>query len=168
MERWGNYIVTFLLGFANVEQIPVQIHTGLALMEHSNPTNLVELTRLFGGVKFAFFHGSYPWHTLLPGIIYSRENVWADLCWMPILNQDATGQIMNDLISLGRSYRILGYGGDCQTMEGSIGALVKFKQILTKVLFEKIIKAKLTESEAIETGNIILSGNAREFLNLTK
>lgn len=165
MRKWGDFVVTMLLGFANVENMPVQIHTGLALMEGSNPVNLVEMMRMYGGVRFALFHGSYPYHNLLPGIVYGRSNTYADLCWMPILNQHATKQLLYDMIAVGAWKHTFAYGGDCQSVEGSYGALLVLKELLAEVLLDFVEKGKLTFEDSIEIGQSMLYSNALSFFD---
>jgi hypothetical protein len=162
MRRWGNYIITFLFNFAQIEQLPVQIHTGLALMAESSPVRLVNFMRSFSSVHFDLFHGGYPYSDALAGVLYTRSNAYADLCWMPILNQNATKRLLNDLIAVGRWNRTFAFGGDCQTIEGSYGALLVVKKILVDVLYQSILDDRLTTEDAILIGNAMLSHNAQQ------
>jgi len=166
MIRWGNYIVTHLLGFANFKHLPVQIHTGLAYLEGSNPINLAPIMRAFPGVNFCLFHGGYPFHDQLAGLLYSVPNAYADLCWMPILNHKAAKSLLSDLISVKAGFRTFAYGGDTQTLEGSIGALITIKKILAKVLSRKIEEGKLIKEDAIELGNAMLYDNAANLFGI--
>jgi hypothetical protein len=161
MERWGNYIVTILMGFATAERMPVQIHTGLATMKETDPRYLMELIGGFPGVQFDLFHGGYPYHNSIPGILFTKPNVHVDLCWMPILSQQVTRILITELVELGVWNRVNAYGGDCQNLEGSYGALLMAKEALAEALLDLVRRGTLIKADAIDIGQNMLYDNPK-------
>ncbi len=162
MRRWGNYVVTSLLEYARKEKLPVQIHTGLASMVETNPLYLLDIMRKFSDVKFDIFHGGYPFHHTIPGILTQRYNAYVDLCWMPILSQSATKRLLRELIEMNCSNKVFAFGGDCENLEGTCGALLQIKDILADVLVEFIDARKFSLSDAVDIGNKMLYENPKK------
>lgn len=160
--RWGDYVTTRLLGFAQVESLPVQIHTGLASMQETSPLELVEIINAFPGVTFDLFHGGYPFHHCVPGVLDKCSNARIDLCWLPILSETATNELLRDVIEMGQSDRVLAFGGDCQSPYGSYGALLAVKGLLATALERFIDSGRLTREDAITMGNAMLWDTPRE------
>jgi hypothetical protein len=161
MNRWSNYVTTFLLSYAMAENLPVQVHTGLATMEGTTPLNLVPIMKSFPAVQFFLFHGGYPFHHTLPGVLDICQNAHADLCWMPILSQQATRELLVELLAMGHADRIIGFGGDCTAPEPSLGALSVLKDILGDVLANMVDSGKVRIADAIDIGNRIIGENGR-------
>ncbi|HME55769.1 MAG TPA: amidohydrolase family protein [Candidatus Lokiarchaeia archaeon] len=156
MRCWGDYIVTRLLGFAQVENLPVQVHTGLASMQETSPLELVEIMGAFPGVTFDLFHGGYPFHHCMPGVLDKCSNSRIDLCWLPLLSETATTELLRDIIEMGQSDRVLAFGGDCQSPYGSYGALLVIKDLLATILERFVNSGRLTREDAIAMGNEML------------
>ncbi|MFW9902602.1 MAG: amidohydrolase family protein, partial [Candidatus Thorarchaeota archaeon] len=161
MRRWGNYVVTSLLEYARKEKLPVQVHTGMASMVETNPIYLLDIMRKFSDVKFDIFHGGYPFHHTIPGILTQRFNAYVDLCWMPILSQSATKRLLRELIEMNCTNKVFAFGGDCENIEGTCGALLQMKDILAEVLVEFIAATKLSFSDAVDIGNKMLYENPK-------
>ncbi len=164
MRRWGNYVVTSLLEYARKEKIPVQVHTGMARMVETSPLYLMDIMRKFSDVKFDLFHGGYPFHHTIPGILTQRYNAYVDLCWMPILSQSATKRLLTELIERNCSNKVFAFGGDCENLEGTYGALLLIKDILAEVLIEFIEAKKFSFSDAVDIGTKMLYENPKRIL----
>ena len=163
--KFGDFIMHYILSKAEEYSFPIQIHTGLAIIEGSNPMNLVNLFRKYPDVKFILFHGGYPWTSEIAALLLSFPNVYADLCWLPIISPTAASHLLRELIEITGGSRIM-WGGDCWVVEGTYGALLTMKQILIKVLAEYIEERYLTLSDAISIAESILRLNAEELFNL--
>jgi hypothetical protein len=159
--RWSNYVVTFLLSYALAERLPVQVHTGLATMEGTSPLAMIPIMKSFPDVQFYLFHGGYPFHDILPGVLDACKNAHVDLCWMPILSQHATRSLLKELISMGHAERVIAFGGDCVSVEGSAGALALTKQIVSSVLGDIVDQGSITGGDAIDLANTLLFENGR-------
>jgi len=165
MRRWGNYVVTSLLEYARKEKLPVQVHTGMASMVETNPIYLLDIIRKFSDVKFDIFHGGYPFHHTIPGILTQRFNAYVDLCWMPILSQSATKRLLHELIEMKCTNKVFAFGGDCENLEGTYGALLLIKDILAEVLIDFIKAKKISISDAVDIGNKMLYENPKKIFS---
>jgi len=166
MRRWGNYVVSSLLEYARKEKLPVQVHTGLASMTETNPIYLLDIMKKFADVKFDIFHGGYPFHHSIPGILTQRFNAHVDLCWMPILSQSATKRLLCELIEMNCVDKVFAFGGDCENLEGTCGALIIIKNILADVLVDFIEAKKISFSDAVDIGNRMFYENPKRIFSL--
>jgi len=160
-----DFILHHILEKADELDLPVQFHTGLALLEGSNPMNLVNLLRKYGGVNFILFHGGYPWIREAAAIAFSFQNTYIDFCWLPIISPSACRLLLREVIELGLSSRAM-WGGDCWVAEATYGALKTFKNILSEVLQEMVDKSYLKVDEALEIASRILNENALQLFSL--
>ena len=165
MRRWGNYVVTSLLEYARKERLPVQVHTGMASLVETNPLYLMDIMRKFSDVKFDLFHGGYPYYHTIPGILTQRYNAYVDLCWMPILSQSATKRLLTELIEMNCTDKVFAFGGDCENLEGTCGALLTIKNILAEVLIEFIEAKKFSFIDAVDIGNKLLYENPKRIFS---
>ena len=165
MRRWGNYVVTSLLEYARKEKLPVQIHTGMASVVETSPIYLMDIMRKFSDVKFDLFHGGYPFHHTIPGILTQRYNAHVDLCWMPILSKSATKRLLTELIEMNCTDKVFAFGGDCENLEGTYGALLSIKDILAEVLVDFIEAKKFSFSDAVDIGNKMLYENPKRIFS---
>jgi hypothetical protein len=165
MRKWGNYVVTSLLEYARKEKLPVQVHTGMASMVETNPLYLMDIMRKFSDVKFDLFHGGYPYYHTIPGILTQRYNAYVDLCWMPILSQSATKRLLTELIEMNCTDKIFAFGGDCENIEGTCGALLTIKNILAEALIEFIEAKKFSFIDAVDIGNKLLYENPKRIFS---
>jgi len=165
MRRWGNYVVTSLLEYAKKEKLPVQVHTGMASMAETNPLYLLDIMRKFSDVKFDIFHGGYPFHHTIPGILTQRLNAHVDLCWMPILSQSATKRLLTELIETNCIDKVFAFGGDCENLEGTYGSLLLTKDILADVLVDFIEAKKFSFSDALDIGNKMFYENPKRMFS---
>jgi predicted TIM-barrel fold metal-dependent hydrolase len=164
-KLFEDYVFHHILEKAEKLGLPLQFHTGLALIEGSNPMNVVNLIRKYTGVNFMLFHGGYPWIRETAAITLSFPNVYIDLCWLPAISPSACRLLLREVIELGLSSRVT-WGGDCWAPEGTYGALRVFKSLLSEVLQKMVDKKYLRTDEAIEIASRILSGNAARIFNL--
>lgn len=161
IKMFQDFILHYILNKAGELGFPVQFHTGLALIEGSNPINLVNLIRKYDNVNFILFHGGYPWIRETAAIAMSFRNVYVDLCWLPIISPSACRLLIREVIELGLSSRTM-WGGDCWVAEATYGALKLFKNILSEVLYGMVDEGYLRIDEALEIASRILNENARQ------
>lgn len=165
IRLFGDFVLNRIISKAGELELPVQFHTGLALIEGSNPMNLVNILRKYSNVNFVFFHGGYPWIRETAALAFSFPNLYLDLCWLPIISPSACKIMLREIIELGLSSRTM-WGGDCWVAEATYGALKLFKNILAEVLQDMISDRYLKPDEALGIASGILRENAARFFNL--
>ncbi|MBO3804123.1 MAG: amidohydrolase [Candidatus Brockarchaeota archaeon] len=165
VKLFGDFILNRILIKAGELGLPVQFHTGLALIEGSSPMNLVGLLRKHANVDFVFFHGGYPWIRETAALAFTFPNLYLDLCWLPIISPSACKVALREIIELGLSSRTM-WGGDCWVAEATYGALKVFKKLLSEVLQGMVFDGYLKPEEALDIASGILMENAARFFKI--
>lgn len=143
-------------------ELPLQIHTGHARLQGSNPLLLLDLIEGNPKTKFVLFHGGFPW-VEETGAIVSRHtsHVWIDSNWLPTLSYATAKRALHEWLDVVPSNRIL-WGGDTTHAEGIYGAVETYRRCLAEVLAEKVMRGDLKEKFARRIGRQILRENALE------
>ncbi|MEM2915022.1 MAG: amidohydrolase family protein, partial [Candidatus Bathyarchaeia archaeon] len=165
IKVFQDYIFHHILGRASELDFSIQFHTGLAIIEGSNPINLVNIIRKYSNVNFILFHGGYPWIRETAAIALSFKNVYIDFCWLPIISPSACKLLMHEVIELGLSSKVM-WGGDCWVAEATYGALTMFKKLISEVLWGMIDKKYLRYDEALDIASKILNENAAQIFKI--
>jgi hypothetical protein len=172
--HFGDYMMHFILDWMQDNwKVPIQFHTGLARMLDgaSNAINLSYLFQKYTELHFDLFHGNYPYYNL-PGMLHQIRNISADLCWLPIISPSACQRTLTELIEIGDMVaespnhmpmlRTSLFGGDCQNVEGSFGALLTAKDVLIRTLEDLFNRGHIiTTEDALDIANAVLYENPK-------
>ena len=168
-----DYMVHRILDLAKETNTPVQIHTGLQAgdgnyIENSNPTHLANLFLKYRDVQFILFHGGYPFGGELASLAKNFKNVYIDMCWLYIISPSYSERYLHEWLETVPASKIMAFGGDFRNVENIYGHLLFAKQVVTKVLTEKVRDGYFSESEALKIAQMILHDNAVRILKLDK
>jgi len=150
---------------------PIQIHTGMQegtgnVITNSRPTHLINLFIRYPDARFELFHAGYPYHHELATLAKNFPNVYADLCWVPIISPTLAAQILHEWLETIPVNKILAFGGDFIIVEGAYGHSVMARQVVSQVLSDKVKAGFYSEEEALTFGRMILRENAKELFGL--
>ncbi|UCG94508.1 MAG: amidohydrolase [Candidatus Aerophobus sp.] len=165
-KLFGDYIMHFIVQRAAQHNLPIQIHTGLGGLEGSNPMNLINLIARYPEARFVLFHGGYPWTSQISAIAFTYLNVYLDLVWLPIISPEVAVRILHEWIEVVGADRLT-WGGDCCTAEEAYGALLTAREVVGRVLTDKIERGFLTQEAASDIAWKIFRDNALELYNLS-
>jgi predicted TIM-barrel fold metal-dependent hydrolase len=159
-----DYMFHQIIRAAVERDVPIQIHTGLQegngnVLENSNPLCLTNLCLEYGQAKFDVFHGGYPFMSELLALAKNFPNVYLDLCWLYIISPTAAGRTLHEAIETVPANKIFAFGGDFIIPEGAYGHAVMARQVVSRVLTEKVEDGYLTEEEAATFAHRILREN---------
>ncbi len=98
--NFQNYMMYELAKIAAERDIPFQIHTGLGSLNNTNAVQLNSLIKDNPDTKFVLFHGSFPWTDDIIGLLHTYSNVYADLCWLPLISQTAAKYALHQMIEV--------------------------------------------------------------------
>jgi uncharacterized protein len=164
--RWfQDYVYYQLCKIAAEMNLPFQNHTGLGLLGKTNAMQLNEAINKNPETKFVLFHGSYPWTDDICALLHNYQNVFPDLCWLPIISNTACERLLGELIDVGTSDKVC-WGCDTWTVEESYGALLAVRHVLAKVLSAKVEDGYLTLLDAEKITQRILHDNAKQLYSL--
>lgn len=152
-------------------RLPVQIHTGLQegnenIITNSNPTLLVNLFIEYREAKFDLFHGGYPYIHEWATLSKNFANVFADMAWVHIISPEVGRQQLHELIETVPGNKIMAFGGDAMTVELAYAHSRIARQVVTRVLSEKVADGYMDEDEAITLAGKVLRDNPAELFKL--
>lgn len=159
-----DYMMHQVIRAAIENELPIQLHTGLQegnenIITNSNPTHLVNLFIEYREAKFDLFHGGYPYIHEWATIVKNFANVTADITWLPIISPEIARQLLHELIETVPGNKIMAFGGDSMTVELAYGHAKMVRQLVTRVLSEKIAEGYLDEDEAVVLARRMLRDN---------
>ena len=134
-------------------------------MIDSNAMQLQPLIARNPRTTFLLMHGSYPWTDDIAGLTHVYTNVWADLCWLPIISPAAAHRLMHELIDVCDADRVI-WGCDTWTSEESYGARMAFLDGLSRVLSERMDAGLMREQDALRYARAILHDNLARLTNV--
>ncbi len=86
-------------------------------------------------------------------------NAYLDLCWLHIISPTAAVRMLHEAIETVPANKIFAFGGDFIIPEGAYGHSVLARQVVTRVLTEKVEDSYLSEAEAMHLARRILREN---------
>jgi hypothetical protein len=173
--KFGDYMFHYILEWTAMNwKVPVQMHTGLArmLFGDSNAVNMSHLFEKFPDIRFDLFHGNYPYNNLA-GMLHQIPNVYADLCWLPIISPTAAIRTLVELVEVGGhmaglevdanpALRTSAFGGDCRAAEGSYGALLMAKDVVIRAIEDLHDRGHVaSEADAVQLAEQLLYSNPK-------
>ena len=165
VKVFQDYIFGVQCDIAAELDMPMQCHTGLGKMDRSGASWLLQGIESHLETRFVLMHGSYPYPGDLLGLIHNCRNVYADICWLPLISTACAVRVLEELIELSTSDRIC-WGCDAWTAEESHGALMAVRYVLAKVAEKKINEGFWTRDDARDITRRILYTNAKELFKL--
>lgn len=150
---------------------PLQIHTGLQegnenIITNTDPTHLINLFIEYRDAKFDIFHGGYPYVHEWATLAKNFANVYADMCWVYIISPEIGRRLLHELIETVPGNKIMAFGGDSLTVEIAYGHAIMARQVVARVLSEKVTEGYMGEEEAILLANRMLRDNPAMLFNL--
>ena len=107
--------------------LPIQIHTGMQtgsgnVIANSRPSLLTNLFMRYQKARFDIFHAGYPYHSELAVLTKNFPNVYANLCWLPIISPWMAERVLSEWLEVIPISKIFAFGGDYTIVEGALGA----------------------------------------------
>ena len=100
IKAFEDFIMWRLAELSVKHEMPIQIHTGHARIQGSNPMLLVDLIAANPKTKFILFHGGFPWVSESGAIAARLPNVWLDSVWLPTLSQTMARRAYHEWLDL--------------------------------------------------------------------
>jgi predicted TIM-barrel fold metal-dependent hydrolase len=163
---FGDYILRFLLDRARDQHLVIQVHLGLARLEHSNPLQLVPVLREFPDLVFDLFHGGYPWTHEIGALAHSYPNVRLNLVWLPLISTEAAVNALREWIQVTPQVDRICWGSDARTPEEGYGALLAGKHTIARAVGSLVDDRYLSFSTGLQVAESILAGAARAIYRL--
>ena len=145
--------------------LPLQIHTGFFYdtgrnVTQADPSLLIPFILRHRTTRFVLMHGGYPYGGPLLAMAKNLPNVTLDMCWTYIISPAFAGRFLDEAIETVPADKILAFGGDYQVAEGSYAHAVLCREVVSKILAEKVAAGYWTEKEALQFARAVLRENA--------
>ncbi len=164
--RFGNYIMHYIITKLPKSGLPLQIHTGTALTPGSRAKNLSNLIAHNPEVTFDLLHFGYPWTGDVIELINKDENVYTDFVWLPQLDMDQIPGLLTQIANDNLWEKILGFGGDCACIEGSIGALEVLLEKSTQSFTQLVEMGKMDLIDVEQTVKAVFYENPKQVFSI--
>jgi hypothetical protein len=170
--KFGNFVFHYIL--KNVQEnwgetpkkVPIQIHTGTAIPSGSHPGNLEPLFAAYPNITFELLHFAYPWCDAVIPLLKKYPNTLSDFVWLPQLDPN---QIDRNLLMIHQNNlwsKIIAYGGDCNCVEGSIGALHVLNEHVGRFFTDLVEKGKTRADDVMSIIENMYYNNACSYWHL--
>ena len=162
---FGNYIFNRCCELAAELDVPFQVHTGLAQLKGSQPMNFESTIIRHPRTRFVLFHAGFPWTHQLAGLAFNHPNVLLNMGWAATLCTSSAIRALHDYMDVSRSINTITWGSDCWTAEESVGALLAWRFIVSKVLTERIGDGRISRKDAeLLARKLIFENGSRVYL----
>lgn len=170
-QNLSNYLLHFILEYAQEKGMVLQIHTGIQeghgnMLRNSAPGNLNSLFLEYPNMKFDLFHIGYPYQNELGSLCKMFPNVYVDMCWAHIVSPVAARNTLSEWLELFSYKKISGFGGDYQLIDGVYGHQYIARRNIAQVLSEKVENGLFEIEDACHIAKAILFDNPSELFEI--
>jgi hypothetical protein len=171
VRRLQDFCIRYILDFAEENNIPIQVHTGLQeghgnYVANSHPLLIVNLLLEYRRLRFALFHGGYPFMREVISIAKNFQNAYLDMCWLHIISRKAAKDFLEEALEAVPLSKIFGFGGDFMNVEGTYAHLKIARQNISSVLTKLIEEERIDKKEALKISKMILYDNPSIFYKI--
>jgi len=145
---FGDYVLHHVLSTIEGNGIPVQMHTGTAIMPGSDPKNVDNLIAEYPGIHFTLLHCGYPWTETVLDMLKRHDNVHGEMVWLQTISREAATRFLERAIAEKLHEKVIAFGGDCASIEGSVGALLTIKAVARSVLTRMVDDGRIQKADA--------------------
>lgn len=154
-------------------ELPIQIHTGIQtgngnVIANSAPHLLTNLFIRYQKARFDLLHAGFPYQSETTVLAKTFPNVYANLCWLPIISPSAAEHVLNEWIEAIPASKIFTFGGDYTIPEGTLGHAIMTREVILRVLQQKVNDGYLSLNEAQEIAQKIMFSNASAFYSVER
>lgn len=165
IKCFQDYVFHAICKIAVEVDLPFQVHTGMAQLRKSNGMNLLDAIENNPDTKFILFHGNYPWVDDYLGLLHNYQNIYPDICWMPILSTSRAVSALKEIIEIGTQDKIC-WGCDTWTSEESMGALMAARFVFARTMTDLVNDGYFSKENGFEFIDNILYNNAKYLYKL--
>lgn len=145
--------------------LPMQVHTGFFYdtwrnVAQTNPSLLAPFLIRHKATRFVLMHAGYPYGSELLAMAKNLPNVTVDMCWAYVISPSFAARFLHEAIETVPADKILGFGGDYQVPEGAYAHAMLCREVVARVLADKVEAGYWTEAEALGFARAILRENA--------
>ncbi len=170
-KQLEDFLFYRILSLCEKYDLPIQIHTGIQTfngnwLANANPLLLTNTIMRFPKVKFLLLHSGYPYGGEIAALAKMFTNVYIDMTWTPLISPSYAVRYLQEYIETVPQNKIMAFGGDCNTVEGTYSASILARDVVVQALVPIVRNRYLSEEEAIVLARKILRENAVKIYKL--
>lgn len=165
IHNFQDYLMDSIMAYAAEFNLPVQIHTGLGQLKGTRAMALSDLIERHPDTQFDLFHASFPWTDDVLALAHNYQNVYIDLCWLPLLSPTRAITFIKEALEVTDANRLL-WGCDTWTSEESYGALLAARYCISAALGSLVEDGRFSQLDAVQYARQILHGNTERLFNM--
>lgn len=159
-----DYLVHRIAEFAGRAGLAVVFHTGIhanssSRLADSKPDGLFDLVRRYSSTRFVLLHCGLPFMDEAGVLAKYLPNVYIDLAWVHIISPELAVRSIRSYVDMVPRNKVLGFGGDYHVVEKIYGHLMAAKRNISLALAAKVVEGAMTEAQAHEWIDSMLSRN---------
>lgn len=171
-RNFEDYMLHFILSFANQHNMTIQFHTGIQegngnLLTHSNPALLENLFPEYPHVWFDIFHIGYPYHHVIGTYAKMYPNVFIDMCWAHTISPAASRMALYEWLDVLPLNKISAFGGDYCFIDAVYGHLELARCNVAHVLAEKVRDGNFDIEHAQKAAKMLFYENPMRVFQLS-
>jgi hypothetical protein len=169
--RYEDYMLHFILSFANRNDMTIQIHTGIQEgngnhLANANPAFLENLFPEYPHVWFDLFHIAYPYHHMVGTFAKMYPNVFIDMCWAHAISPAASRTALYEWLDVLPINKVNGFGGDYAFIDAVYGHLELARRNIAHVLAAKVQEGTFDIEHALHTAQMLLYANPKRVFRM--
>ena len=170
-KQLEDFLFYKILNLCEKYDLPIQIHTGIQTfngnwLANTDPLLLTSTIMRFPKVKFVLLHSGYPYGGETAALAKMFTNVYIDMTWTPLISPSFAVRYLQEYIETVPQNKIMAFGGDCNTVEGTYSASILARNVVVQALVPMVSNGYLSEEEAIVLARKILRENAIKIYKL--
>jgi hypothetical protein len=95
------------------------------------------------------------------------SNVYLDFNWLPLISPVVAERMLAEWLDTVPASK-LEWGGDCQHVEAVYGHVLQVREVLARVLTDKLVRGEFNEEMALDVARKLLRDNVWEIYALEK
>lgn len=159
-----DYIMGLILEKACRLKLPYQIHTGMANLPASNPAWLTGTIQRHPEVDFVLLH-CYPYLSEAAYMARTYRNVYLDTAWLALQSPQLLYRALHEWLGF-VPYSKICLSTDATSVEECYGAMCITREVLSRVLKEKVESRQLNEETAMDAAKALLHDNSQRLYRL--
>ena len=164
-QAFQDYMIGQIADLCAKYDLPLQVHTGFFYdtwrnVAQTNPALLARFIIQHKGTRFVLMHAGYPYGSELLAMAKNLPNVSIDMCWVYVISPSFASRFLHEAIETVPADKILGFGGDYQVPEGAYAHAMLCREVVARVLADKVTDGYWAEADALAFARAILRENA--------
>ena len=158
MPSFEGFIFHRVLAEFERRGVPVQFHTGHVdpqsadmrayRNEWSDPSPFARLAAMYPRLKIVLLHTGFPYSDGYFSLVKNVPNIYADFSWIYVISPMLAERNLNLAIETVPLCKVVGFGGDAQSVEMTYGHLCMAKEVIARVFAHQVARSWFSRADS--------------------